>query len=203
MPLLLRRLGLKKTILYGLLVFSITILCFIPIFDWETFIHLRESVALYFQKFEFNASIYYVVRWIGFQVKGYNIIGTAGKYLAATTVFGILLITFGERKPSWENIAAAMMGAFTIYFSMASIVHPWYATTFIALATLSNWRYPLIWTILLPLTYFTYITTSYVENLWLVAIEYVILLFWIIWEVSKMDLFKIQTKWLPNSLKMK
>lgn len=203
MPLLIRRLGLKNTVIFGLLVLSGMIICFLPIFDWDTFKHLGESVGLYFQKFEFNASIYYIVRWIGFQVKGYNIIGTAGKYLAVTTVIGILLITLLELKPTWKNIGAAMMGAFTIYFSMATIVHPWYATTLVALAAISTWRYPIIWTFLLPLTYFTYLTTSYVENLWLVAMEYVVLLFWIIWEVSRTDLSKIQTKWLPNSFRIK
>ncbi len=201
LPFMLRRLGFKQTIIYGLLVAVVCMLCFLPIFKWETFTHLFDSVSLYFQKFEFNASIYYIVRWLGFQIKGYNIIQTAGKYLALTTVLGILLLVFFEYQPKWKTLPAAMLWAFMLYFSMASIVHPWYATTLVALATLSNWRFPLIWTFLLPITYFTYRSTAYEENLWLVAIEYIILAAWMLWEVSNMDFNKFKTKLTPYSFK--
>lgn len=193
LPLLLRRLGFRRSLIFGLLLALGTGLCFLPFFDLHTFRHLMESVSLYFQKFEFNASIYYLLRWVGFQVKGYNIIQTAGKYLSAITLAGILLIALLERRPRWKTLPASMLWAFVLYFGLASIVHPWYICTLVALATLCNWRFPLIWAALLPLTYFTYISPSYQENLYLVATEYVLVLIWMVWEISKEDFNKIRT----------
>lgn len=201
LPLLLRRLGWRRALGFGGLVAGGTLLCFLSVLDVETFAHLLDSVSLYFQKFEFNASIYYLVRWVGFQVKGYNIIQTAGTYLAAITVLGILLLTVLERRPRWPSLPAAMLGAFTIYFALASIVHPWYITTLVALATLSPWRYPVIWSALLPLTYVTYRDDTYTELLGLVAVEYLLVLAWMMWEGKKrLDLQKKRTNDPPHPL---
>ena len=185
LPLLLRRLGWWRTMIYGGMVFIFTAVLFIPIFDLETFKNLFSSIELYFQKFEFNASLYYLVRWAGFQVTGYNIIQTAGKILALLTMIGIFVYALMEQKPDWKNLPGSMMWVFLFYFALASIVHPWYTIPMLALSVFTRFRWPMIWTLLIPLSYFTYRTTAYTENLWLVGLEYIILTIWIIWELRK------------------
>ncbi|MEM8896494.1 MAG: hypothetical protein AAGC85_00250, partial [Bacteroidota bacterium] len=88
-PLLIKRFGWGKTIGFGVLMLVWLVLMFIPILDEEMIAHMGESIELYFQRFEFNASVYYILRWIGFQYKGYNMIATFGKILPMIVVGGI------------------------------------------------------------------------------------------------------------------
>lgn len=191
LPLFIRRLGWKKAILYGVIVAGVSGLLFLPLFDWETFIHLKESVGLYFQTFEFNASIYYLVRWVGYQIMGYNIIQIAGPVLAIITVLGIFAFTFFEKEPTERNLPEGMMWVFVIYFSLTAIVHPWYSTTLIAFCLFTRFRFAVVWSLLMILTYSTYQTSAYTENLLLVGIEYFCVITWGITEVS--NLFPTKT----------
>lgn len=185
LPFLLRRLGWKQTFIYGAIVGGITLICFAPILDLDTFRNLQESVKLYFYSFEFNASLWYVIREIGFQIEGYNIIKLAGDYLSKVAAVGILIYTFLETNPRWQNLGKAWLWAFVIYFSLATIVHPWYITTLVALSVFSPFRFPTLWTVLLPLTYYTYRTDAYEENLYLVGIEYVLVFLYMIYEIKQ------------------
>lgn len=182
LPLLIRRLGWGKAILFGAMVGLLTLLMFLPIMDWQTFLHLSQSVGLYFQTFEFNASVYYLVRWLGYQVTGYNIIQYSGPALALMTVVGIAIFSWKEKT---DNLNRSMMWVFLIYFAFASIVHPWYSLSLIALSVCTSYRFPILWSILIPLSYATYRTTDYVEPLGLVAIEYGLLFLLIGIEVWK------------------
>ncbi len=184
-PLFIRRLGWVKTLVFSLLSFLWIGLMFGLILDLDTLKHMGESVGLYFRSFEFNASVYYLVRWWGFQEYGYNIIQSAGKNLALAVFIGIWLYVFLERSPNLSNFPRAMMWALLIYFTGATIVHPWYICTLVALCSLTTYRFPLIWTLLLPLTYFTYQTDAYTENLWFIGLEYVILWGYLVLELKK------------------
>ena len=161
LPLLIRRLGCWRAIAFGAIVVGLTTLMFLPILDLDTFLHLSESVGLYFQSFEFNASIYYLVRWVGYQFTGYNIIQSAGPWLAISTIAGILLLSWREQK---DNLSRSMMWVFLIYFSLSSIVHPWYSISLIALCVCTPYRFPIIWSVLIPVSYATYRTTEYIQT---------------------------------------
>ncbi|MEO0896013.1 MAG: hypothetical protein AAFY71_06415 [Bacteroidota bacterium] len=179
-PLLIRRLGWGKVLLYGLLTALGTGLLFLMILDAETFSHMLNSVELYIANFEFNASLWYVIRESFGHLTKENPLEIVGKYLALASVLSILLFTFLEKKPTIQNLPKAMLWVFGIYFLFASIVHPWYVTTAIALGSLSVIRFPMLWSVFLPLTYWTYQTLPYQENLWIVLLEYVVVMGWLI-----------------------
>lgn len=174
LPLLLRRIGFWKTTFFSGITLVISALLFLPLYSPEALAHLLESVRLYYESFEFNASIYYVIRWLGYVFIGFNIIGVAGKCLAVAKVLGILLIVWREPQPSLRNLPRAMLWTFALYFSLASIVHPWYITTLLALGLFTHYRFPVLWTLLLPLSYFAYRTDAYEESLLLVGISYLL-----------------------------
>ena len=184
-PLFIRRLGWVKTLFFSLLSFLWVGLLFVTVLDLDTLRHMGESVGLYFRSFEFNASVYYLVRWWGFQEYGYNIIQSSGKNLAIAVFLLIWLYVIIERKPKLSNFPQAMMWVMFFYFTGATIVHPWYICTLVALCSLTTYRFPIIWTLLLPLTYFTYRTDAYTENLWLVGLEYVLLWGYLVFELRK------------------
>lgn len=191
-PLIIRFLGIKKGILYASFVGIFTLVLFFPFLDKMLIEKLFSSVNLYFQKFEFNASIYYLVRAIGFQITGYNIIGTAGKILALLTFTGVFLISW--RAKSFFLGALAIL---TLYFSVATTVHPWYAANLVAIAVFTQFRYPIVWSYTIFLSYATYQTNLYQENLWLVALEYLLVLGVMIYEISDR---RLQTRRTNNLL---
>lgn len=145
--------------------------------------NILSSIDLYFRSFEFNASIYYIVRQVGYSIKGWNIIQTAGPALGALTFFSILGLALLEKKKSYASLFRMMLLSLSAYLLFTTIVHPWYLTPLVAFCIFTNFRYPILWSFLVMLTYFTYQTSAYHENLYLVAIEYILLLIFIVYEL--------------------
>lgn len=182
-PLLLRTIGLVRVSIYGIIVLLVFIICFAPFINIEEVPNLMESINLYFGKFEFNASVYYIARWIGFQVKGWNMIATIASGFSKLVLIIILLMAMFKRNKDFKTLIRNHLEVLLIYFAFAMIVHPWYISTMIALAVLTKYRFPIIWSILIMMSYFTYRTTAYNENLYLVIVEYMMLFSFILFEI--------------------
>ncbi len=173
LPLLAFRAPLKRVLIYWVICGLVICLFFASIWSPELIEGMRSSLGLYFQKFEFNASIYYLVREMGFLIKGYNIIQTAGLYLGLISLSLILwLAWFSPNRLTWPQ---AMVWALAIYLLMSTTVHPWYITPLVAFAVFTDYRFPLAWSILVILSYAGYSESAYTENLWLVGTEYLFL----------------------------
>ena len=172
LPLIVRRAGWRTGIPYALLTGMLTVALFMPFASLELARNLFSSLRLYVQTFEFNASVYYALRAIGYWTKGYNAIERIGFWLSITTMLSVLWIAFRWRTPASVQLIATL----TLYFAFATTVHPWYSTTLVAASVFTRFRYPLVWSALIPLSYFTYHAQPYAENLWLTAIEYGIVL---------------------------
>ncbi|MEM9820218.1 MAG: hypothetical protein AAF985_04075 [Bacteroidota bacterium] len=175
LPLLIRRLGWAKSFRYFTLLGLCLIVLFFPLLNNVLVSNLGESLGLYFQKFEFNASLYYLARWIGYQLSGYNMIAKFGPALALIVLFGILLMAFREKNLSWPSLAEKMMFGLCLFLFCSTTVMPWYVSTVVALSIFTTWRFPVFWSGLIMLTYINYSYTPYHENLWIVALEYVLL----------------------------
>lgn len=185
LPLLPKQIGIKKSIIFYSICGITTVLLFIPFVDQQFIGNISSSINLYFQKFEFNASIFYSVRWAGFQTLGYDVIGKAGAILSAIVMVAILSISFFQKRKDIISLFSGMLFCITIYFAFATVVHPWYISTLVALSVFTSFRYPLIWSGLIVLTYFTYRTIPYSENLILVSIEYTALFGFFMYEWNK------------------
>ena len=177
-PLIIKQLGWKKGMFYAAMVGVFTALFFMPFLDQMFIEKLFSSVNLYFQKFEFNASIYYLVRAVGFKIFGYNIIGMAGKIMAFLTFLGVLFISWNSK-----NLFEGALAILTLYFAMATTVHPWYVTNLLVIAIFTSFRYPIVWSYTIFLSYATYQTNLYQENLCLVTLEYLLVIGMMIYEL--------------------
>lgn len=182
LPLLLKRLKIKQLAIYYILAGVFTILLFLPILNEKLVEGMSSSISLYFQKFEFNASIYYLVREIGFWIKGYNIIQTAGKYLALATFAGIMLYSLLSNSNE-KKLPEGIMWVLVIYLLFATIVHPWYITTIIAFSVFTNYKFPVLWSLLIFLTYLGYTSSGFEEKLWVNIIEYGAVLAFVLYEI--------------------
>ena len=167
---------------YSLIILTLVI-SFAPFYSEEVMANFMASVGLWFGKFEFNASLYYLVRWIGFQVKGYNIIETAGKILPVITFVAVLLLTFLRKNGTMQSLIRSMLFGISVYLLLSTTVHPWYLAIPLFVSMFTRFRFMLIWSLLVILSYSAYSNAQYDENLWLVASEYIIVIGYFLYEL--------------------
>lgn len=184
-PFFIKRIGIRKSVIYALITVATLALISAPFLNVQAISNFITSFRLYFQTFEFNASIYYVARWIGYLIKGYNMIAIAGPVLAIISFLGIIGLAVFETRVTWKSLFTALLFALTIYFAFSTTVHPWYITTLVMLSVFSRFRYALLWSLLIILSYSAYQTVPYAENLWLVGAEYLLVYGFLIYEVLK------------------
>lgn len=184
LPFLWRRIGWRQTFFYGLWTGLFCMLMFLPFFHLSTFLAIFKSSALYFRSFEFNASLYYLLRAIGFWLKGYNWMGQIGFVLQIIFLLSLFFIDKKIQKANKNQAeshvwAQQICMALSIYFFCAASINPWYIVPVLAFSTFTKWRFPIIWTCFLPLSYYAFHQIPYQENLYLVAIEYgCVFLYW-------------------------
>lgn len=181
LPLLFRKIGFKKTAIYSSIVMAILVVSFLPLINTAHIWAIRDSMELYFQKFEFNASIYYITRWYGFQLAGHNIIAESGKWMMLATLGSILLYSFLGKK---RRLPEQMMWVWALYVLFATTVHPWYTIPLLVMSIFSLKRFPYIWTILVFFTYANYQAGGYFERLEVVIVEYTIVILVALYETS-------------------
>lgn len=174
LPGFLRRLGWLSTLITGLFSLLLLLLGMLLISSPDQLWNMAESLDLYFQTFEFNASFYYILRWIGFQWAGYNMISTIGPLLAGITALLIFTYAAIERQPTWQNSPKAIILALTIYLGLATTVHPWYITPLLAFSVFTGYWFPIVWSFMVLLSYATYQTPAYQEQYFLTALSYLV-----------------------------
>jgi alpha-1,6-mannosyltransferase len=190
LPLIIKKIGFKKGIIYSLLVLMLSSVLFLPFINQELISNIGNSVGLYFQKFEFNASIYYLARWLGFQISGFNEIAIIGKLLPMISFVLIMYISF-RSKPKQSDKILFFESALTIlfvYYLFSLIIHPWYLTFLVLISVFSNHRYALIWSFLIFLTYLTYTSVPFKESAWVLLLEYGLVITWYLSERNKLKL---------------
>ena len=183
LPFLLQRLWRGPFWRYFLAVGGLLLLVFLPFLPGSGLLDgLGGSLELYFRKFEFNASLYYLLRAYGYQELGWNQIARFGPLLARLAGLLIFFLALADERTDWRSLPARWLAAFVIYLLCATTVHPWYLTVPIALCGFTRWRYPLVWSYLIMLTYTSYTSVPYREDLWLVGLEYSIVLLYFAYE---------------------
>ena len=165
-------LNLTSSFKFYLVVLGTVGLTFAPFLSSEFISNFAATIGLWFQTFEFNASVYYVIRWIGFETVGWNIIETVGKVLPIIIVLFILGLAFFRRNKSLQQLITAMLIAVSFYFLLSTTVHPWYVATPLLLSVFTKYKFPIVWSAMVFLSYAAYGAAGFDENLWLVALEY-------------------------------
>ncbi|HRI58198.1 MAG TPA: hypothetical protein PK228_00665, partial [Saprospiraceae bacterium] len=212
-PIVWRWLGWRKGLVFNTVFAGACMILFAPLLS--VLPNILSSLDLYFQKFQFNASVYYLLRELGFWIKGYDIGESLGPVLGLATVVGVLwlnptpspsptgrgdvestatssVMSSTERStaplPVGEGLGVglnhALLLALLLQLSLSATVHPWYATVPFAIGLLTKWRFPLVWTGLVALSYSHYADGHFQENYWLIALEYSILWAFILWETG-------------------
>ena len=172
LPVLFRKLPFRKSVAYFLIVELVIVIFFLPFNPLKIFPNFFESLQLYFLNFEFNASLFYIARAIGFSVKGYDIIQVVGKITPFIVFSLVIILSLRRRNLLYEGMFESMMFAILIYYLFASVVHPWYIIVPLAISVFTKLRFVVIWSLLIILSYFAYHRDGFNENMLFIALEY-------------------------------
>lgn len=153
-----------------------TAMLFLPLVLDKGITGFASSLDLYFRKFEFNASLYYLLRCVGQVITGYNQIAIIGPLLGLTTLYVLAKLSLDRSHwpidmPSISLIAVAIL---TTHLLCSTTVHPWYLITILIFSVFSGYHSTILWSYCITWTYINYAYSPYHENLWMVTAEYVL-----------------------------
>lgn len=160
-----------------------TILLFTPFLSSNLIDNYTSSVGLWFRNFEFNASFYYIAREIGYLFRGYNEIAIIGKITPILTILFLVIITFFRKNSTFKELITAMLFGLSFYYFTTTTMHPWYIATLLILSVFTNYRFPVVWSFVIILSYQAYANTPWKENLWFVTIEYLVVYGFLLWDI--------------------
>ncbi|MCP9756914.1 mannosyltransferase [Lacihabitans sp. CCS-44] len=177
LPFFIKKIPAKKLIGFYALIGLICLGAFIPFYDENLVSNYSKTVGLWFNNFEFNGSIYYLLREVGYWVTGYNIIAIIGKI---TPVFIVIYIGYLAFKKSnfLENQYLALM----VYFFLSTTIHPWYLISMIFLGVFLNTKTIWIWSFTVIFSYSAYEGNQFEEKLIFLVLEYLPVFVMFYWE---------------------
>ncbi len=144
--------------------------------------NVLASLDLYVKKFEFNGSLYYLLRAIGYEIYGYNTIHIWGPKLSIVTLLGILYLSYRTREQDFNHLLTIIFWCTFIFLVTSRTVHPWYLSLAIFSSVFTRFRFPILWSYLIFFTYINYSYTEYHENLTVVLIEYSLVVVYALYE---------------------
>ncbi len=185
LPLFFRYFGLKKSLLFYGTILVLNILFFLPFSTSMLLSNYVDTISLWFINFEFNASIYYLIREVGYEIQGYNIIQTVGKITPIISVLIILFFAFLKNNNSIERLLINGLMVLTLYFFISTTVHPWYVINLVLISVFTNYRFPIVWSFVVILSYFPYHIIPFKENYFFIIAEYALVYCYFFYEIRK------------------
>ena len=183
LPILINYVGWKKSIPFYVSIILLNIAFFLPFLSSHLLDNYVNTIALWFVNFEFNASFYYLIRTVGFYFKGYNIIGSVGKIMPILLLLFVALVAFLRKNNTSHQVFTSFLMVLAVYFFQATTVHPWYVINLVLIACFTKYRFPMVWSFSVFLSYFAYSNALFKENLLLVFIEYLFVFSFLFYEI--------------------
>ena len=193
--------GFIALIGFYLITLTTVLLSFAPFLSEQFIANFSRTIRLWFQTFEFNASIYFVIRWVGYQVVGWNVIETAGKILPMITILFLTGITFFRKNKSLSQCITACLLCLSFYYFLSTTVHPWYIAVPLILSVFTRYKFALAWSFVIILSYTAYLNPDFKENLWMVGLEYLVVFSVLIFDILKCKQLKFISYPKSNNLK--
>lgn len=189
LPLFLKHFDLKKSLVFYILIGVAIIVFTLPFFTTEFITNYSATLGLWFSNFEFNASSYNIIKSIGLQldVPAYKIIKTFGKIIPFIIVILVLVFTFFRDNKKISSLITSMLWILSAYYFMATTVHPWYIIFLVVLAIFTEFRFPLVWSLSVILSYWAYSNAEFQENLFLLSIEYILVYGFLTYELINLN----------------
>ncbi|NNK11667.1 MAG: mannosyltransferase [Flavobacteriaceae bacterium] len=192
LPLFFKSLGFKKGLLFNTLVMLIVIATLIPFYDPAFSDNYMATLSLWFSNFEFNASIYNVVKSLGAHIdlKPWELIKSYGRLIPLLVILWVGLLSYFRKNNSVHILIQSMLFILTVYFFLSPTVHPWYVISLLVLCLFTDYRFPLVWSAAIVLSYSAYRGPEAEESMGFLIIEYLSVFGFFIYELFKHRSFK-------------
>ena len=184
-PLFYNYLSWKKFMVFCLSTAVCSAFLWFPYWDESMPSRYLETVGLWFTTFEFNGSLYNIVRALGYQIKGYNIIRQLGEITPYIVGGLVLAFAFLRSNRSPQSLLESLLFLLSAYFFMATTVHPWYLINLLFFGILTGYAFPLVWSLTVFWSYSAYGSEGFEENLFLQITAYLIVYGVFLWELVK------------------
>ena len=157
LPLFVLKSGWKRSLKVISLLFLILFFCFLPFFSQGNF----NDVFAYFK--------------IAFHQSNFNLI----------SFVLIILISYLYRFRNRLSLFTGMLLIHAVYLLFSPFIHPWSIVLILGLAMFSNYKFPIIWTLLLVIYH-----SKLFESEIVIFIQYLFLLIAFLWEIKNHFTFK-------------
>lgn len=157
----------------------------LPFWEGSMASQYKDTLDLWFTTFEFNGSLYNLVRAIGFQQKGYNIIRQLGEVTPFIVVGLVIVFSFFRSNRTIKSLIKSILFLLSCYFFMATTIHPWYIINLLFFGILSGYAFPLIWSLSVFWSYSAYGPHGFEENPFIQFAEYIFVYGILFWELTQ------------------
>ena len=182
LPLFLNKLGWKKSIRFYLTVGIVFMLLFAPFLKDNFFENYSATIGLWFSKFEFNASFYYLLNWGLETILNFELIHSMG--VIVVSFIGLQIIyQLLQNKTKTTALITTVLWVFTGYYLISTTVHPWYIISLLLLSIFTPFKFARVWSYTLILSYFAYHQFNVEEKGVILCLEYLPVLGVLAWEL--------------------
>jgi alpha-1,6-mannosyltransferase len=182
LPLFLNKLGWKKSIRFCLTVGIVFMLLFAPFLKDNFFENYSATIGLWFSKFEFNASFYYLLNWGLETILNFELIHSMG--VIVVSFIGLQIIyQLLQNKTKTTALITTVLWVFTGYYLISTTVHPWYIISLLLLSIFTPFKFARVWSYTLILSYFAYHQFNVEEKGVILCLEYLPVLGVLAWEL--------------------
>ena len=183
LPLFLNKLGWKKSIRFYLSIGIVFTLLFLPFLSGDFIKNYSATIGLWFSNFEFNASFYYLLKWVLEATTNLTLI-----HSMRSIVIGFLGILIScqliQNKTKTSELILSILWVLTGYYFVSTTVHPWYVISILLLSVFTSYKFARVWSYTLIFSYLAYNQFSVHENGYILALEYLPVWAVLVWELS-------------------
>ncbi|MET7029669.1 glycosyltransferase 87 family protein [Sediminicola luteus] len=189
LPLFLKHYGIKKSLIFYFIIGGAVLVFTLPFFTMDFIANYSATIGLWFSNFEFNASIYNIIKYVGlqFDVPAYEMIKVYGKVIPFIIITVVLVFTFLRNNKNTSGLIVSMLWILSCYYFLATTVHPWYIIFLVILAIFTEFRFPLVWSFTVILSYWAYSNALFQESLLILSIEYILVYGFLIYELITLN----------------
>jgi len=191
LPLFLNKLGWKKSVLFYSVTAAVFIILFIPFFSFGLLENFSATIGLWFSNFEFNASVYYFLKGTLENINGVSVINSMGIIVACVVTLQTSYLLLKKKKET-SQIILMILWILSGYYFISTTVHPWYIISLLLLSVFTNYKFVLVWSYTLILSYIAYNKFSVEECNSILIIEYTPVILMLGWELYSKKFLKIK-----------
>tara|TARA_B100000767_G_scaffold183230_1_gene171051 strand:+ start:56 stop:1399 length:1344 start_codon:yes stop_codon:yes gene_type:complete len=191
LPLFLNKLEWKKSVLFYSVTAAVFIILFIPFFSFRLLENFSATIGLWFSNFEFNASVYYFLKGTLENINGVSVINSMGIIVACVVTLQTSYILLKKKKETGQ-IILTILWILSGYYFISTTVHPWYIISLLLLSVFTNYKFVLVWSYTLILSYIAYNEFSVEECNSILIIEYTPVILMLGWELYSKKFLKIK-----------